>query len=83
MTWLYARTGSLLLAMLMHASYTGWLFALYPATSFKQGLAWQTTLAAALWLVVTGFIGVFARPSEIVSQRPPFRNDAPVTKESD
>ena len=52
MTWMFARTGSLLLAVLMHASYTGWLFVLFPATSFEQSLAWQTTLAAALWLVV-------------------------------
>lgn len=34
MTWVYANTGSLLLAVLMHASYTGWLLALYPGTSF-------------------------------------------------
>ncbi len=48
MTWIFARTQSLLLAVLMHASYTGWLMVLFPATSFGQGLAWQTTLAAAL-----------------------------------
>ncbi len=51
MTWIYAHTQSLLLAVLMHASYTGWLLALYPASSLEQGLAWQATLAAALWLV--------------------------------
>lgn len=53
MTWLYARTQSLLLAVLMHASYTGWLLALYPVTSFRQGPAWQGTFALALWVVVT------------------------------
>ena len=52
MTWMFAQTGSLLLAVLMHASYTGWLFVLFPATSFEQSLAWQTALAAALWLTV-------------------------------
>jgi membrane protease YdiL (CAAX protease family) len=52
MTRLYANTRSLLLAILMHASYTGWLLVLYPATSFEQGLIWQTAFAAALWLVV-------------------------------
>ena len=52
MTWLYARTASVLLAVLMHASYTGWLFVLFPTTSFEQALAWQTTLAAALWSLV-------------------------------
>jgi hypothetical protein len=36
----------------MHASYTGWLLVLYPATSFGQGLIWQTAFAATLWLVV-------------------------------
>ncbi len=61
MTWMYAHTGSLRLAMLMHASYTGWLFVLFPATSFTQGVAWQVTLAASLWLVV-GIIEAWPRP---------------------
>jgi membrane protease YdiL (CAAX protease family) len=52
MTWIYASTRSLSLAMLMHASYTGWLLVLYPATSFEQGLIWQTAFAFALWLIV-------------------------------
>ena len=60
MTWMFGHTGSLLLAVLMHASYTGWLLALFPATSFGQGLAWQATLAAALWLVAV-VIGAFSR----------------------
>ena len=49
---LYVNTRSLLLAVLMHASYTGWLFVLYPSTSFEQGLLWQAVLALGLWLVV-------------------------------
>jgi CAAX protease family protein len=53
MTWVYANTRSLLLAVLMHASYTGWLLALYPGTSFWQGLVWQGTFAALLWVAVT------------------------------
>ena len=61
MTWIFHRTQSLLLAMLMHASYTGWLMVLFPATSFGQGLAWQTTLAAALWLMVVVVIGAFGQ----------------------
>ena len=52
MTWVYANSKSLLLAVLMHASYTGWLFVLYPATSSAQGFVWQTGLAVALWIVV-------------------------------
>ena len=61
MTWMFAHNGSLLLAVLMHASFTGWLLVLFPATSFEQGLAWQTTLAAALWLTVAVVIGAFGR----------------------
>ena len=61
MTWIFARTQSLLLAVLMHASYTGWLMVLFPATSFGQGLAWQTTLAAALWLMVVVVIAAFGQ----------------------
>jgi hypothetical protein len=52
MIWVYANTNSLLLAVLMHASYTGWLVVLYPTTSFEQGLVWQTAFAVALWLAV-------------------------------
>ena len=50
MTWVYAHTDSLLLAVLMHAGYTGWLFVLLPATSFEQGLIWQAGFAVSLWL---------------------------------
>jgi hypothetical protein len=53
MTWVYAHTRSILLAVLMHASYTGWLLALYPGTSFWQALAWQGIFAALLWVAVT------------------------------
>ena len=59
MTWVYANTRSLPLAMLMHASYTGWLMVLYPATSFEQGLIWQTAFAAVLWLAVALVIGLY------------------------
>lgn len=52
MTWVYARTRSVLLAMLMHASYTGWLLVLYPSTTFEHGLVWQALLALGLWLAV-------------------------------
>ena len=52
MTWVYANTQSLLLAVVMHASYTGWLFVLYPATSLEQGLVWQTGFTVVLWVIV-------------------------------
>ena len=54
MTWVYANTKSLLLAVRMHASYTGWLFVLFPATSFEQSLIWQTGFALSLWVVGLG-----------------------------
>jgi membrane protease YdiL (CAAX protease family) len=47
MTFVYAHTGSLLVAMLMHASYTGWQFTLSPGTTPEQSLVWQALLAAA------------------------------------
>ncbi len=50
MTWVYANTQSVLLAILMHASYTGWLLALFPATSSTQSLIWQAAFAGSLWL---------------------------------
>jgi membrane protease YdiL (CAAX protease family) len=50
MTWVYGNTGSVLLAVLMHASYTGWLLVLFPATSLTQNLSWQTAFAIMLWL---------------------------------
>jgi hypothetical protein len=52
MMWVYARTQSLLLAMLMHASFTGWLLVLYPGSCFAQELLWQAVFAAMLWLAV-------------------------------
>jgi uncharacterized protein len=62
MTWVYANTQSLLLAVLMHASYTGWLFVMYPSTSAEQGRVWQTILAMGLWLVVAVVVRKPMRP---------------------
>jgi len=49
MTWVYSHTESLLLAIVMHASFTGWLLVLFPMTSFQQTLFWQSVLALTLW----------------------------------
>ena len=49
MTWVYSNTSSVLLAVLMHASYTGALMAFFPATTFGQGMLWQLLFAIALW----------------------------------
>jgi membrane protease YdiL (CAAX protease family) len=54
MTWVYANGRSLLVAQLMHASYTGWLLTLSPTLSTGLGLVWQTTFAACLWIAVAG-----------------------------
>lgn len=51
MTWVYQNTGSLLVAQLMHAFYTGTQVVLTPAaTSFTEGLLWKSILAACLFL---------------------------------
>jgi membrane protease YdiL (CAAX protease family) len=53
MTMVYSRTGSVLVAMLMHASWTGWQFFLSPAaTTQAQDVAWHLLLAAGIWAVV-------------------------------
>jgi membrane protease YdiL (CAAX protease family) len=53
MTWVFARSQSLLIAILMHASFTGWLLALFPAApTLAQNLAWQAAFALALWAAV-------------------------------
>ena len=71
MTWLYANTRSLPLAVLMHASYTGWLLVLYPATSFQQGLLWQAAFAVTLWLVVAVVMTRFLHRERAASPLPP------------
>jgi hypothetical protein len=60
----YANTQSLFLAVSMHASYTGWLLALYLTTSIGQGLVWQTVFAISLWTVVA--LVMVLLPSAIV-----------------
>ena len=53
MVWVYDRTGSLLVAMLMHASLTASAVILGPlALSGGPLLTYELALAAALWVVV-------------------------------
>jgi len=53
MVWAYDRTGSLLVAMLMHASLTAnWLILMPPAISGVPFLTYYLVLAATLWVVV-------------------------------
>ena len=60
MTWVYSRTHSLLVAQLMHASYTGWLLVLSPAISFAESPLWQIIFTASLWALVAA-VGIFDR----------------------
>jgi membrane protease YdiL (CAAX protease family) len=51
MTWVYSHTRSVLVAQMMHASYTGWLIVLGPATP-NTDLLWEAIFAAILWILV-------------------------------
>lgn len=62
--WVYDRTGSLLLAQLMHASYTGSLVVLGPSdASATQNMLYQALFLAALCVVV----GVLVVPATRLS----------------
>ena len=53
MVWVYDRTGSLLMAMLMHASLTASVLILNPAAiSGAALLTYSFALAAAVWAAV-------------------------------
>ena len=65
-----------MLAMLMHASYTGWLLVLYPATSYEQRLIWQTAFAFVLWLIVAAGV-LLAGGAVAISLSPRTFGDAP------
>lgn len=61
-TWLYARTGSVLVAQLAHASYTGSLMILWPVTTAPMEIViWTGAFACCLLLVVTALCRM-ARP---------------------
>jgi hypothetical protein len=53
MVWVYDRTGSLLVTMLMHASFSASMLILQPLElDLVAGLSWNLLLAATLWAVV-------------------------------
>ena len=62
MVWVYGRTQSLLISMLMHASLVASLTIIVPAALFGIALlTWILTLAAALWLIVAALAFVNGR----------------------
>jgi CAAX protease family protein len=52
MVWLYDRTGSLLVTMLMHASLSASTLILQPPLTGTPFLTWNLALTAILWVVV-------------------------------
>jgi membrane protease YdiL (CAAX protease family) len=54
MVWIYDRTESLFLAMLMHASLTATTLILTPQTTGHRLVAYGLTFAVAVWLVIAG-----------------------------
>ena len=70
MVWLHDRTESLLLAMLMHASFSASMLVLQPpSTSLGVGVTWNLVLAAVLWTAV----GAVALAGRGHLSRPPQR----------
>jgi len=58
--WLYANTGSVLLAQLLHTASTGALVVFSPAgVSAGEEALWYFAYAGALWMLVLGVRGVF------------------------
>jgi membrane protease YdiL (CAAX protease family) len=52
MSWIYDRTGSLLVAMPMHGGVSAWTFILAPAATGVAGFTLGFAYAAATWAVV-------------------------------
>ena len=67
MVWVYDRTGSLLVAMLMHASLTAGNILLVPKATGMALVSWSLMLAATLWVIMAAVAvaqgGHFSRQS--------------------
>jgi membrane protease YdiL (CAAX protease family) len=71
MTWVYRHTSSLLLGVLMHATYTGGQFLLEPmGASQTENLTWWALLGLGLWLVV-GIVALARRHELLRRVQPP------------
>jgi uncharacterized protein len=70
MVWVYDRTGSLLVAMLMHASLTASMLVLGPLATGAALATYELVLAAALWVFVAA---VAAARGGHLTRQPPLR----------
>jgi membrane protease YdiL (CAAX protease family) len=66
MVWVYDRTGSLLVAMLMHASLSASTLILQPPLTGAPFLTWNLALTAILWVVVAAV--ALANGGEVLRQ---------------
>ena len=68
MVWVYDRTGSLMVAMLMHASLAASTFILFPPSAVVANLISGFASAAALWMIVAAV--AFASGLRLTRQPP-------------
>ena len=67
MVWVYNNTGSLLMAQLMHASFTGSQFLLTPSTaSLADGILWYALFAATLCVAVVVVVSIYGKKRFII-----------------
>ncbi len=62
MVWVYDRTGSLLVGMLVHASLTACTLLLWPVTTGPSLLLFDFIMAAALWIVIAVVVAAVGEP---------------------
>ena len=68
MVWVHDHTGSLLVAMLMHASLTTSMVVLQPLVAGMPVVTYVLTFAAALWIVVGAVVSAGPFPREKVRE---------------
>ena len=73
MVWVYERTGSLLVAIIMHASFAAFTFILFPPLAVEANLISDLACAAGLWVVVAA-VAVATRGH--LTPQPPLRRRA-------
>lgn len=68
MTWIYSQARSVLVAQLMHLSFTGAFVMFEPALAQPLALIYRLVIALALWSLVGALAIVGRRPSRLVAQ---------------